>query len=243
MSKPLIRYPVLAGLAGMAMVFGTVAPGSAQQAQSVAPTSSSLLCQPHQDCFPRDAKSSLTRAVGPERPAIVQGSELSRRYVEQRAEEGALPKVSKEIYFAFNSAEIGPEAKATLDAFGKDLLALPADQRKGHFNLIGHTDAKGGNGFNLKLSERRAMAAADYLASNNFIERDQLEAYGRGKEKLKDTTNPFGSANRRVEIINVGEKVAAAVVKETKKSSPTAKPTCTKYIPSIGKNITVDCGS
>jgi outer membrane protein OmpA-like peptidoglycan-associated protein len=69
--------------------------------------------------------------------------------------------------------------------------------------IVGHTDAKGTDAYNNKLSERRASAVRSLLAAIYEIDPARLQALGRGKSELKDKTRPEDGINRRVEIRNV----------------------------------------
>jgi outer membrane protein OmpA-like peptidoglycan-associated protein len=64
------------------------------------------------------------------------------------------PSVDLQIYFDFNSAAIAPQAVPQLTNLGY-VLAKP--ELKGSLVTIsGHTDAKGSDSYNQRLSERRA---------------------------------------------------------------------------------------
>ena len=67
--------------------------------------------------------------------------------------------------------------------------------------VSGHTDSTGGFELNQKLSENRAMAVADYLASQG-VSRARLQTYGYGpRYPIAPNNTPDGrAANRRVEI-------------------------------------------
>ena len=73
----------------------------------------------------------------------------------------------------------------------------------GILRRVGHTDAKGTDAYNDKLSERRASAVRSLLAAIYDIDPARLQALGRGKSELKDKTRPKDGINRRVEIRNV----------------------------------------
>ena len=111
------------------------------------------------------------------------------------------PSIDLEINFDFNSADIGQGAVPEVTALGQ---ALSNDQLKGGtFILAGHTDAKGGDAYNQDLSIRRAEAVKQFLADKYKIDAANLIAVGYGKAQLKNASDPFGSENRRVQIINV----------------------------------------
>jgi outer membrane protein OmpA-like peptidoglycan-associated protein len=99
------------------------------------------------------------------------------------------------VNFDYNSDALSAQARQNLDEFAKALK----DTRlaKASFLIEGHTDAKGSEGFNLSLSERRANAVVQYLEERG-IEAKKLAAKGYGKAKPR-VTDPFDPANRRVE--------------------------------------------
>jgi outer membrane protein OmpA-like peptidoglycan-associated protein len=111
------------------------------------------------------------------------------------------PKTDIEIRFDFNSATISKGALPSVDALGQ---ALTSDGLKGSsFVLAGHTDAVGSDAFNQELSERRADAVKRYLVDKFKIAPDALVTAGYGESRLKNTANPNGGENRRVEIVNL----------------------------------------
>ena len=99
------------------------------------------------------------------------------------------------VNFEYNSDVLTPAARQNLDEFAK-ALQNPRLSSAG-FLVEGHTDAKGSEGYNLGLSERRAAAVVRYLADKG-VDTSKLTAkgYGKAKPRLPD---PFDPANRRVE--------------------------------------------
>jgi outer membrane protein OmpA-like peptidoglycan-associated protein len=76
---------------------------------------------------------------------------------------------------------------------------------------VGHTDARGEDGYNQALSERRASATADYLV-NQGVTRSRLRTNGRGEaEPVADNSTDDGlQKNRRVEVaIYASDKMKA----------------------------------
>ena len=69
--------------------------------------------------------------------------------------------------------------------------------------MNGHTDAKGSEGYNQELSERRAAAVVTYLAQYHKVDVSYLKAIGYGETQLKDPAYPEDALNRRVEIVNL----------------------------------------
>jgi OOP family OmpA-OmpF porin len=117
----------------------------------------------------------------------------------------AIEKVSfaADAFFDFDKAVLKPEGKAKLD----DL----ADKVKG-LNLeviiaTGHTDARGSDAYNQKLSVKRADAVKAYLTGKG-IEASRVYTEGKGEaQPVADNKSDDGRAkNRRVEIEVVGTR-------------------------------------
>lgn len=116
------------------------------------------------------------------------------------------PSIDLEITFKFNSATVTPAAMADVDKLGK---ALSDPALKGStFILSGHTDAVGGEATNLDLSNRRADTVKRLLVEKYGVPAQNLVTAGYGKSKLKNTADPFAAENRRVQIVNMADKVA-----------------------------------
>ncbi|PWL30849.1 OmpA family protein [uncultured Roseivirga sp.] len=93
------------------------------------------------------------------------------------------------IYYDLDKAEIRPDAAVELDK----LVQLLKDNPNISIELSSHTDARAPDDYNLNLSQRRAQAAVDYIASQG-IERDRLIAKGYGETQLIN-----GCTNERVD--------------------------------------------
>jgi outer membrane protein OmpA-like peptidoglycan-associated protein len=118
------------------------------------------------------------------------------------------PKIDLEINFEYNSAALTPAAEPQLNSLGKALTS--AELTGSVIMLGGHTDAKGGEDYNQKLSERRAEAVKRFLIENYRIPAANLVSAGYGKKGLKNTADPYAAENRRVEIVNMAEKEQAS---------------------------------
>ena len=99
------------------------------------------------------------------------------------------------VTFKFNSAELTPDSLPVLNDVAASLQRHPLLK----VEVQGHTDSTGPADYNLKLSERRANAVRDYLASHGVPE-SQLTAKGYGLTKPIDTnkTKEGRAHNRRV---------------------------------------------
>ncbi|MBB6487061.1 DUF4384 domain-containing protein [Rhizobium lusitanum] len=104
------------------------------------------------------------------------------------------------ITFDFNKStftQVGSQA-------AQELLEAIKQQKPEHVVLVGHTDHRGADDYNEKLSVRRAQAVADYLKSNGIDV--TIEAKGKGAAEPIDvtasdnlTTDDIDALNRRVE--------------------------------------------
>jgi len=93
--------------------------------------------------------------------------------------------VPSTITFAFNSAELTPEARAALDQQADFIRQFPQVR----FRVYGHTDLVGSNAYNKALGMRRARAAVAYLSSHG-IGTSRLEAvvsYGKTRPIIQTT--------------------------------------------------------
>ena len=110
------------------------------------------------------------------------------------------------IQFKFDSAELTPEAKATL---GQIAQVLQDDlMRDKVIMLEGHADASGGEDYNLSLSTRRAGSVRDYLVTAYGIAGERLRSVGKGELEPFDATDPQSPVNRRVEFTNLSDQAA-----------------------------------
>jgi OOP family OmpA-OmpF porin len=116
----------------------------------------------------------------------------------------ALPTASLSVLFPTGSAELTPAAMKTLDVLGKAVT----DPRLagGKFRIEGHTDTVGTPASNKALSDARAKAVANYLASAYHVDPSKLESIGMGEDGLlvKTPAQTPEARNRRVVVVNLG---------------------------------------
>jgi outer membrane protein OmpA-like peptidoglycan-associated protein len=111
-----------------------------------------------------------------------------------------MPSLDFPIYFASNSFEISAESFKTLEILSE---ALANDAlSKSIFLVKGHTDAKGSESSNQRLSEARAASVVSYLVEHFKVDPDRLKALGYGETQIRNTSDPESGDNRRVELVN-----------------------------------------
>lgn len=85
------------------------------------------------------------------------------------------------IYFKPNKSDISKEAALELDRIVDYLKRNPLIE----IEIRSHTDSKGSDRYNLKLSDRRAIASASYIM-NKGIESERVKSKGYGETLLKN---------------------------------------------------------
>jgi outer membrane protein OmpA-like peptidoglycan-associated protein len=115
----------------------------------------------------------------------------------QRVEEGIAISFDSGILFAFDSSTLRPEARENL----RKLATILNRDQETVLLIVGHTDSRGDGDYNMRLSERRAIAAAEYMVSQG-LSSDRVETVGRGEtEAIDDNETESGrQTNRRVEV-------------------------------------------
>ena len=110
----------------------------------------------------------------------------------------AQKRVDLRLTFQMGSANLTPQAMAEARVFAQALQLPALSSRK--FMIEGHTDAQGGREYNLELSQRRARAVADYLASLG-VARDRFDVRGYGFDRPLPGRSAANASNRRVEAV------------------------------------------
>src|SRR5213592_4091895 len=97
--------------------------------------------------------------------------------------------------FDFNKAMLKPEGKRMVD----EAVKVMKDKPTLRVSVEGHTDSIGSDGYNKKLSERRAKAVRDYMVSQG-IDASRITTHGFGKSKpiASNETAEGRAQNRRV---------------------------------------------
>ena len=107
-------------------------------------------------------------------------------------------RFDSDVLFAIDSSTVGADARGTLDQVAGVLAEFP----KTAVVVQGHTDSSGSDAYNQSLSERRADAVRDHLASRG-VDGARMTAIGYGESApVADNGTADGRArNRRVTIL------------------------------------------
>lgn len=110
--------------------------------------------------------------------------------------------VLKNILYDFDKSDIRSDAALVLD----NVVSVMKQNPSLRIELSSHTDSRGDDSYNKKLSQRRADAAVAYLVGNG-IAKDRLIAKGYGESKLLNhcgngvnCSEELHQENRRTEI-------------------------------------------
>jgi outer membrane protein OmpA-like peptidoglycan-associated protein len=101
------------------------------------------------------------------------------------------------ITFDFDSYQLKPAFKPTLDS----VVLVLNEFESTLITVEGHTDSKGSEAYNQKLSENRALSVSDYLIGKG-VKKQRMAAIGKGELRpIADNNTISGRAqNRRVEL-------------------------------------------
>jgi outer membrane protein OmpA-like peptidoglycan-associated protein len=105
--------------------------------------------------------------------------------------------ILKNIFFDFDKATLRPESTNELERLTKLLQDVPTLK----IEIGGHTDSKGADDYNKKLSDNRAKAVVTYLIGKG-IAADRLTSAGYGEEQpiATNDTDEGRQMNRRTEF-------------------------------------------
>lgn len=113
--------------------------------------------------------------------------------------------LAADVLFRFDSAKLGPKAESRIS----EAAAKIGDDDPPVVHVVGYTDSKGSDDYNLGLSRRRAASVAHALRAELGGAAPRLQTRGRGEAdpvapntKPDGSDNPRGRArNRRVEVV------------------------------------------
>jgi outer membrane protein OmpA-like peptidoglycan-associated protein len=114
-------------------------------------------------------------------------------------------ELAADVLFDFDKADIKPAAAEALD----QVAGIIRDHRNRGVHITGHTDAKGSDPYNKKLSEARAKSVRMWLEVRDGLKGIRFSTQGLGAtQPVAPNVRPDGSddpegrqKNRRVEII------------------------------------------
>ena len=114
-------------------------------------------------------------------------------------------ELAADVLFDFDKADIRSDAQNAL----KQAADIVRDKAKGTVRVEGHTDGKGSESYNQKLSDRRANSVKDWFVKKEGLKNVKFSTRGFGAKnpvapntKSDASDDPDGrQKNRRVEIV------------------------------------------
>lgn len=105
--------------------------------------------------------------------------------------------LSSEVSFDYDSAAIKPSFTPALNKLARVLMK----HERTRITVVGHTDSRGSESYNQRLSERRAESVVAYLRDFG-VASWRLAAEGRGESEPRDSnaSEAGRQLNRRVEV-------------------------------------------
>lgn len=122
-----------------------------------------------------------------------------------QTDRGSVVSLSSDVTFDFDQATVKAEGRGALNALAR---LIQAEGGAGPITIEGHTDSRGDDAYNLRLSQRRAEAVKAYLVEQG-VAADRLRTIGLGEQRpVAPNAKPDGSddeagrqRNRRVEVV------------------------------------------
>jgi len=166
---------------------------------------------PDADAIRRAREDSIARAEQARRDEEArrarEAEEARRRAAE--AAGNARAALTAVVYYEFDSAELTDAARSTLDAKVPAMAANPGVR----IRIVGHTDERGSDEYNLALGQRRAAAAKRYLTERG-VEGGRIDVISHGEERpaVQGSDESAWQQNRRAEfeIVAGGASLNAA---------------------------------
>jgi outer membrane protein OmpA-like peptidoglycan-associated protein len=157
----------------------------------------------------RSLSGEVRSLVGEVRPIDAKVVDLAGKPLDLQVKETKTEiriELSADVLFDFDKADIRPQAKEQLQQ-AAELIREHA--KKSTVTIEGHTDGKGADDYNQKLSDRRAQSVRDYFVKVEKLSGVKFSTKGFGRTKpVAANTKPDGSddpdgrqKNRRVEIV------------------------------------------
>ncbi len=130
----------------------------------------------------------------------------------KRVGEGIVVEFKDKVLFGYDQSDLSAQAQGSLNKLAKVLEKYPDT----NIEILGHTDDRGTDEYNQNLSERRGIAAANYLRTNGVASaRIKTKGMGESDPKSTNETDEGRTENRRVEfVITANQKMIDDAKKE-----------------------------
>jgi OOP family OmpA-OmpF porin len=116
-------------------------------------------------------------------------------------------EITVKLLFEFDKYQVpetvvNREVLAEIDEYIAKVQSTPAEE---YVTIVGHTDAKGSDAYNMKLGYERANAVRNYFIAEGYPARLLGPAESLGKRDLLPQYSPYSVDQRRVVITKVDQ--------------------------------------
>ena len=132
---------------------------------------------------------------------VIPSTEISRSLIVQDSRSFSVePGINLPVQFAYDCSDLTRKGMAQAAELGEALVD-PGLQNK-QISLIGHTDKRGSDEYNLQLSRERAATVKQFLVANFAIDPARIHTEGHGERELLyyGDNEKDHALNRRVEV-------------------------------------------
>ena len=101
--------------------------------------------------------------------------------------------------FDFDKSDLKPDMRIALDDLARRVKETSGDE---HLTIVGHTDSKGSDAYNMALGERRAIASKNYLVTVGGLDPSRIDIASDGEHNpvANNNTDAGRAKNRRIEV-------------------------------------------
>lgn len=163
---------------------------------------------PAPDPSPSSAQTGQGDAGSISEGNLAQGGGAAPEGSLEALREGVAPATGalKDVYFGFDRADLGTEARDALQSNSDWIRQNPGVS----IEIEGHADNRGTTEYNLALGARRAQAVKDYLVTlGNAPERLSTVSYGEELPVCGASSEECWSKNRRAHFVVRGQGPAS----------------------------------
>lgn len=128
-----------------------------------------------------------------------------------RVEEGIIVEFSNNVLFGFDESSLSDKARTNLDK----LVVVLNEYEDTDIEIQGHTDSRGSEAYNQRLSVQRASSVSSYLVANGISsKRVTTKGFGEMLPKYLNDTADNRDKNRRVEFLITANETMKAQAEE-----------------------------